>query len=180
MNNGKNSRNIYIYHRNPDTPYLLLFCGVVVSDDDSGADSCIMITRVKSFNSSLHNVSKKRLAEIQAGTFAPKRQSPLRKASKKKSASWASARRECLERYGYKCFLCGRTDLPLHAHHIILRSLAPKLIYDQDNLACLCCVCHNHCALDDKYVVLTQKLIDRGLGKKYNLRIEGHRVAFQE
>ena len=153
---------------------------MVVSDDDSGVDSCIMITRVKSFNSSLHNVSKKRLAEMQAGTFTPKRQSPLRKASKKKSASWASARRECLERYGHKCFLCGRTDLPLHAHHIILRSLAPKLIYDQENLACLCSHCHNHCMYDDKYVALTQKLIDRGLGKKYNLRIEGHRVVFQE
>ena len=159
---------------------MFLFLPVVVSDDDSGADSRIMITRVKSFNSSLHNVSKKRLAEMQAGTFTPKRQSPLRKASKKKAASWASARSECLERYGHKCFLCGRTDLPLHAHHIILRSLAPKLIYDQDNLACLCSYCHNHSMYDDKYVALTQKLIDRGLGKKYNLRIEGHRVAFQE
>lgn len=151
---------------------------MVVSDDDSGADSRIMIKRVKSFNSSLHNVSKKRLAEMQAGTFAPKRQSPLRKASKKKAASWASARRECLERYGYKCFLCGRTDLPLHAHHIILRSLAPKLIYDQDNLVCLCQHHHNHTMYDDKYVALTQRLIDRGLGKKYNLRIEGNRVWF--
>jgi 5-methylcytosine-specific restriction endonuclease McrA len=178
MNNEKNSRNIYIHHRNPDTSYLLLFGGVVVSGDVSGDDSRIMITRVKSFNSSLHNVSKKRLAEMQAGTFTPKRKSPLRKASKKKSASWASARRECLERYGYKCFLCGRTDLPLHAHHIILRSLEPRLIYDQDNLACLCSRCHNHCALDDKYITLTQKLIDRGLGKKYNLRIEGNRIWF--
>ena len=153
---------------------------MVVSDDDSGTDSRIMITRAKSFNSSLHNVSKKRLAEMQAGTFTQKRQSPLRKVSKKKAASWASARRECLERYGYKCFLCGRTDLPLHAHHIILRSLAPKLIYDQDNLVCLCQHHHDHTMYDDKYVALTQKLIDRGLGKKYNLRIEGHRVVFKE
>lgn len=159
---------------------MFLFLPVVVSGYDSGADSRIMITRVKSFNSSLHNVSKKRLAEIQAGTFTPKRQKPLRKVSKKRATSWASARRECLERYSYKCFLCGRTDLPLHAHHIILRSLAPKLIYDQDNLVCLCSRCHNHCAFDDKYITLTQKLIDRGLGKKYNLRIEGHRIAFQE
>lgn len=159
---------------------MLLFRGVVVIDDDSGVDSCIMITRIKSFNSSLHNVSKKRLAEMQAGTFTQKPRTQLRKASKKKAASWASARRECLERYGHKCFLCGRTDLPLHAHHIILRSLAPRLIYDQDNLACLCSRCHNHTMYDDKYVALTQKLIDRGLGKKYNLRIEGHRVAFQE
>lgn len=178
MNNGKNSRNIYIYHRNPDTPYLFLFGGVVVSNGDAGVDSCIMITRIKSFNSSLHNVSKKRLAEIQAGTFTPKRKSPLRKASKKKAASWASARRECLERYGYKCFLCGRTDLPLHAHHIILRSLAPRLIYEQDNLTCLCSRCHSHTMYDDKYIALTQKLIDRGLGKKYNLRIEGNRIWF--
>ena len=138
-----------------------------------------MITRVKSFNSSLHNVSKKRLAEIKSGKYKPKKYF-IRKVSKKRAASWASARRECLERYGYKCFLCGRTDLPLHAHHIILRSLAPKLIYDQDNLVCLCQHHHNHTMYDDKYVALTQKLIDRGLGKKYNLRIEGHRVVFQE
>lgn len=137
-----------------------------------------MITRIKSFNSTLHNVSKKRLAEIQAGTYTPKRQKPIRKVSKKKAASWTSARNECLEHYGYKCFLCGRTDLPLQVHHIILRSLAPRLMYDQDNLACLCVRCHNHSGYDDKYITLTQKLIDKGLGKKYNLRIEGHRVWF--
>jgi len=152
---------------------------MAVSNGYAGIDNCIMITRLKSFNSSLHNVSKKRLAEIQAGTYKPKTQKPIRKVSKKKAISWASARRECLHRYGNRCFLCGRTDLPLHAHHIILRSLEPKLLYDQDNLACLCQICHNHSMYDDKYVALTQKLIDRGLGKKYNLSIEGHRLRYK-
>lgn len=113
-----------------------------------------MLERRKSFNSSLHNISKKRLAEIQAGTYKPKR-SAIARTSKKSASLWAKARRECLATYGHRCFICGRSDLPIHIHHWkFTRTQRPDLKYDQDNLIPLCELCHNHSGPNKRFYEL--------------------------
>lgn len=135
--------------------------------------------RVKSFNSSLHNVSKKRLAQMQDGTFKTPARAQIAKTSAKSATEWRKARQECIRIWGNKCALCGRSDLPIHVHHIILRTLEPKLKYEQDNLCCLCSKCHKHSGYDEDYIILTQKLIALGLGTKYNLLVSNKRIVYE-
>ncbi len=112
-----------------------------------------MIERKKLFNSSLNNVSKKRLAEIQAGTYKPKRSAiaPISKKAKKRIQDY---RKACFERWGYKCFICGRIDetgRTLDCHHIFGRINGD----DPENIVPLCnrysgCKAHNHNAHDKR------------------------------
>ena len=130
---------------------------------------CRMFGRKKLWNCSLHNVSKKRLAEIMSGHWKPKPAKPLRTASKKSASLWTQARKECLKRYDHKCFLCGRSDLPLHAHHYLYtRQQRPDLKYDQSNLCCLCAKCHNHCGADEKFYELKAKIHNKIQRTEYN------------
>ena len=110
----------------------------------------------------------------------PKKTYKLAKVSKKSANLWMKARKECLDTYGHKCFICGSSDLPIHVHHIILRSLAPELKYDQNNLVCLCEKCHSHQGYNRAYVELTRKLIACGIGKKYNLSITDNKISFNK
>lgn len=130
--------------------------------------------RVKSWNSSLHNVSKKKLA---SGQFGMKR-SILRPVSKKQSANWNFARALCETKYP-KCVLCG--GKAEHCHHIILRSLEPSLKYSQDNLVMLCHKCHNHSGYDQNYVKITRQLVALGFGRIYNLHIsQSNRLEYDK
>lgn len=134
--------------------------------------------RIKLFGSTLHNISKKRQAEIASGALKQKKRTTLAKVSKKSASAWNKARRECFKKYGRKCFLCG-SEQNLCVHHIILRSLEPKLKYEQDNLCCLCASCHNHSGYDKKYIELTKKLVALGLGTKYNLLVSHQRIEYE-
>lgn len=134
--------------------------------------------RIKLFGSTLHNISKKRQTEILSGARKQKKRTPLAKVSKKSASAWNKARNECFKKYGHKCFLCG-SEQNLCVHHIILRSLEPKLKYEQDNLCCLCGKCHNHSGYDKKYVELTRKLVALGLGTKYNLLTSHQRIEYE-
>lgn len=133
---------------------------------------------MRSYNSTLRTESAKH-REMRLAGLLPKKTYTLSKTSKKSASLWGKARKECLDRYNHKCFLCGATGV-LHIHHIILRSLAPKLKYEQDNLCCLCSKCHNHTGYDKKYIELTKKLIAQGLGGAYNLHIEQERIYYDE
>lgn len=116
-----------------------------------------MIERKKLFNSSLNNVSKKRLAEIQAGTYKPKRSAiaPMSKKTRKRIQDY---RKACFERWGYSCFLCGRIDetgKTLDCHHIFGRINGD----DVENIVPLCnrysgCKAHNHNAHDARFYEL--------------------------
>ena len=55
--------------------------------------------------------------------------------------NWQEIRRKALERAGYKCEICGRSDLPLHVHHIVPRSAGGS--HDLSNLMVLCPLCHS-------------------------------------
>jgi 5-methylcytosine-specific restriction endonuclease McrA len=131
---------------------------------------------MKLWNSTLNTESKKH-REMRLAGLLPKKTYKIARTSKKSASLWAKARKECLESYGHRCFLCGATGV-IHVHHIILRSLAPELKYDQDNLVCLCEKCHSHHGYDSEYIKLTQKIIAKGLGEKYNLKIDGNKLYF--
>lgn len=126
-----------------------------------------MLERKKQFNSSLHNVSKKRLAEIQSGTYKPKKAYKIAKVSKKSASQWTKARRECLKLYDNKCFLCGATG-ELHCHHWrYTRTQRPDLKYDQDNLCILCSLCHNHTGADKRFYELQTLIKTKKRGIKW-------------
>ena len=80
-----------------------------------------MIERRKQFNSSLNNVSKKRLAEIQAGTYKPKRAtlSPTSKKMRSRVKEWRkTAQESCTVNGVLRCALCGYAIIgEWHAHH---------------------------------------------------------------
>lgn len=104
--------------------------------------------RVFSYNSTLHNVSKKKLEQ---GGFGLKR-TALRKVSKKSETLWNKARRICFATYGHKCFLCGAMDCELHIHHWEeTRAQNPARKYDPTNLVPLCSNCHDHQGADSKF-----------------------------
>ena len=80
-----------------------------------------MIERKKLFNSSLNNVSKKRLAEIQARTYKPKRSAlkPMSKKMKSRVSDWRKTAKEiCTVNGVLRCALCGYAITgEWHAHH---------------------------------------------------------------
>lgn len=122
-----------------------------------------MLERRKSFNSSLHNISKKRLAEMQAGTYTPKRQKPIKTISTKARKRIKDYRAACFERWGYRCFLCGRIDetgKTLDCHHCMLRINGDNT----DTIFPLCnrysgCKGHNHTGKDKKFWEINDAII---------------------
>lgn len=124
--------------------------------------------RTKQFGSSLHNISKKRQAEMASGAWKPKPRKPLRQASKKASSLWAKARRECLERYGHRCYLCNSTESLCVHHFMETRQRHPEMKYDQDNLCVLCAKCHNHTGADKRFYELQKQILTKMKGEKTN------------
>lgn len=55
--------------------------------------------------------------------------------------NWEQIRKQVLERDGWKCTACGRTD-HLHVHHIVPRSAGGS--DELDNLTTLCVRCHSN------------------------------------
>ena len=115
--------------------------------------------RIKLFNNTLHNISKKRQAEIASGALKQKKRAPLAKVSKKSASAWNKARRECFKKYGHKCFLCGATDCEIHIHHFEqTRQQCPARKYDITNLVPLCANCHNHNGCDARFYELQKQI----------------------
>ena len=119
-----------------------------------------MLERKKQFNSSLHNVSKKRLAEIQSGTYKPKKTYKIARISKKAKKRIQDYRKAAFERWGYRCFLCHRIDE------------TGKTLNgdDPENMVPLCnrysgCRAHNHNGHDARFYEL-QTLIQNKKGEK--------------
>jgi len=61
---------------------------------------------------------------------------------KPRPKAWIKWRTKVYERDGYRCVLCGRFNLRLDPHHILPKSLFPKLKYIISNGATLCRRCH--------------------------------------
>lgn len=124
-----------------------------------------MLERRKSFNSSLHNISKKRLAEMESGTYTPKRQKPIKTISNKARKRIKDYRAACFERWGHSCFLCGRIDetgKTLDCHHIFGRANGD----DVENIVPLCnrysgCRVHNHNAHDKRFYELQKQILTK-------------------
>ena len=92
--------------------------------------------RQKLFNSTLHNISKKKAAQIDAGEI---KYAGIRKASKAAASRWIQTRKECLKRWGRIDALTlepipeGET-VAIH-HFCFTRAQSPK---DRDNQLNLC------------------------------------------
>lgn len=56
---------------------------------------------------------------------------------------WQKRKSEILERDNYTCRSCGRTDITLHAHHIVYFPETEPWNYKDDALITLCEICHN-------------------------------------
>ena len=68
-------------------------------------------------------------------------------AERRRSKEWAVLRGHVFRRDGYRCKLCGRSDLPLHLHHNTYDNYAAERLED---LITLCEVCHKrHHRLED-------------------------------
>lgn len=131
-----------------------------------------MIERKKCFNSSLHNISKKRLAEIRAGTYTPKRQKPIRTISKTmrtRITDWRKTAKDICTIDGQLwCPLCGKmiVDGKYDAHHYMQRRGQAHSIDNDKYVVALHPYCHrniNHNNLDDFYcardkIIATLKL----------------------
>ena len=116
---------------------------------------------MRSFNSTLRTESAKHREKRLAGLL-PKKTYKLATQSKKSASLWAKARRECLKTYGNKCFLCGRTDLPIHIHHwFATRTQRPDLKYEQSNLIPLCSLCHSHNGADKRFYELQKQILTK-------------------
>ena len=101
---------------------------------------------------------------IKAKAYTLKR-TPLRKVSQKAKSLWTACRKAVLEKWGNKCFLCGRTG-ELHIHHFrYTRTQEPSKKYDLDNLCPLCPACHNHNGADARFYEL-KHLILKKLGEE--------------
>jgi len=61
---------------------------------------------------------------------------------KKRPAAWVSWRTKVYNRDHYRCVLCGRGNCRIAPHHILPKSLLPKLKYHVSNGATLCSRCH--------------------------------------
>lgn len=105
-----------------------------------------MIERKKLFNSSLNNVSKKRLAEIQARTYKPKRSAlkPMSKKMKSRVSDWRKTAKEiCTVNGVLRCALCGYAVTgEWHAHHYRERRGVAHSIENDKFVCCLHPGCH--------------------------------------
>lgn len=104
--------------------------------------------RRKSFNSRLHNISKKRQAEMESGEWMFWSQHGcLNRMSDKQRAKIAEYRKIGFDYRGEKCFLCGRTKgqtkLDIHHRDGNRNNNSPENLYPLCNRN-YGCRAHNH------------------------------------
>ena len=122
---------------------------------------------MKLWNSSLNTESKKH-REMRLAGLLPKKTYKLAPISKKAKKRIQDYRKACFERWGYRCFLCGRIDetgKTLDCHHVFGRINGD----DPENIVPLCnrysgCKAHNHNAHDARFYEL-QTLIKSKKGE---------------
>lgn len=108
----------------------------------------------RAFNSTFRPISRKRAEAIANGTWKPKPRKPIRAVSKKTRHRIADYRAACFERWGQRCFLCGR-EMPmrmLDCHHIDGRTRGDNV----ERIVPLCnrfcgCHAHNHNGMDARF-----------------------------
>lgn len=129
--------------------------------------------RKKQFNSTLHNVSKKRAAEIASGEYKPKARKPIRNTSVKMAKRIKNYRLETFARWGKRCFICGR-EAPtneLDVHHPFLRGNGDTCTIPLCKKGCGCGA-HNHSGNDARLLeinkVIYNKLYMMGQARYFN------------
>lgn len=117
--------------------------------------------RFKLWNTSLHNVSKKRKDAIESGKVAPKRRKPLKYMSAKQKKRIMDYRTQAFARWGVKCFLCGKAgpEREFDIHHIDGRANGDNV----ERMVPLCnrfcgCGAHNHNGKDARFYELRDQI----------------------
>ncbi|MGP1475464.1 MAG: HNH endonuclease [Treponema sp.] len=100
-----------------------------------------------------HRYCKKHLEESQKKRqeWEKENRKPFRNAKRTNTAfynttEWRKLRKQVLETYGNKCFICGKTKeesgYPLEIHHKIPPKGNKDLFFDLENCIVLCKICH--------------------------------------
>lgn len=138
-----------------------------------------MIERKKSFNSSLHNVSKKRLAEMRNGTYKPKKPKPIRKVSSKMAKRVKDYREVAFRTWGERCFICGRPAprTELDVHHPFLRGNGDNVVIPLCKKGCGCGA-HNHTGNDKRLLEINKVIYNKlyMMGQAYVFNNESKRL----
>lgn len=125
----------------------------------------------RAYNSTFRPVSKKRLAQMAAGTWKPKPRKPMRAMSAKMKQRIAAYTDAATAKWGARCFLCGRTatQTKLVIHHMDGRKNGDN----PDRMVPLCdgrcgCHAHNHNGMGDPRTrelnaEIEQKMIQMGV-----------------
>lgn len=138
-----------------------------------------MIERKKQFGSTLHNVSKKRLAEMQNGTYKPKKPKPIRKVSSKMAKRVKDYREIAFRTWGERCFICGRPAprTELDVHHPFLRGNGDNVVIPLCKKGCGCGA-HNHTGNDKRLLEINKVIYNKlyMMGQAYVFNNESKRL----
>lgn len=118
--------------------------------------------RVKQYGSSLHNVSKKRLAEIESGMFKQKPKKALRHRTLDKQKKWNKARAECLKRWkGLDALTLQPINEPWDCHHAfkLAQHCYGEEYFNQLNLVPIVSRIHRRHSQGDKLFYNWQEII---------------------
>ena len=123
-----------------------------------------MIERKKCYNSTLHNISEKRLAEMIKKGFnnLKKPAKPIRKVSSKMAKRIKNYREIAFATWGERCFICGRlaprTELDIH--HPFLRGNGDNVVIPLCKKGCGCGA-HNHTGNDKRLLELNKVIYNK-------------------
>jgi 5-methylcytosine-specific restriction endonuclease McrA len=91
---------------------------------------------------------------------------------KKRCKSWIAWRTKVYERDSYTCVLCGKRNRIMNPHHILPKSIFPKLKYVVSNGATLCRKCHKRTF--KKELTFVELIVDRLFGGTERWRLLKH------
>lgn len=121
----------------------------------------------KAWNSTLRPISKKRMKQIEAGEWKPKKRKRIKQQSDKAAKEWAKCRKATIEFYGGKSVLSGKPANIVH-HWEETRSQNPSRKYDLSNLILLTENEHKHTGADMRFYQIkgqVEALLEKGLIK---------------
>jgi 5-methylcytosine-specific restriction endonuclease McrA len=106
---------------------------------DGGDTPTDLLCKVCIAQRAAHAEDQRRLDDLrQKALLADYRRRPY--AERRQTKEWAILKRQVHRRDGYRCRLCGRSDVELHVHHCTYENYVQERLED---LITLCSVCHN-------------------------------------
>lgn len=133
----------------------------------------------RAYNSTFRPVSKKRLAQMAAGTWKPKPRKPIRAVSNKMRHRITDYRDAAFAYWGKQCFLCGRNEhqTRLVVHHMDGRANGDNVL----RTIPLCdgrfgCHAHNHNGMGDPRTAELNAEIEQKMKERESNGQNNHRM----